>query len=242
MGFGQAVRSGFTNYFTFKGRASRSEYWYFVLFIFVCALPAALVDRVVIGQPIFQALVTLATFIPNLSALIRRLHDTGRSGWYYFIALIPLVGIIVLIYWLCKVGAAQPNEYGDALTWLAASSSGQAQNVAPAGSRLTATFQGASVEVDSARPLLRVGRGGENDLVVSDRFASGNHARIECRGEQFFLTDQSSNGTYVSIQGMQEMQVVRKEIVLQGSGLIGLGRSPATEPDFCIRFAIQTRR
>src|SRR5262249_33716147 len=100
-----------------------------------------------------------------------------------------------------KVGATQANGYGDAPTGLPVSSSGQAQNVTPSAGILTATFQGASVVVDSARPLLWVGRGRDNDLVVSDRFASGKHARIECRGEQFFLIDQSSNGTYVSIQG-----------------------------------------
>ena len=138
-----------------------------------------------------------------------------------------------------KAGATQANEYGYAPAGSPVSSSGRAQNVAPTGAVLTATFQGASVVVDSARPLLRVGRGRNNDLVVSDRFASGKHARIECRGEQFFLIDQSSNGTYVSIQGMHEMQVAGREIVLHGSGLIGLGRSPATEPEFGIRFAIQ---
>src|SRR5580765_35767 len=100
MGFREAIVTGLSNYFTFRGRASRSEYWYFVLFVFICALLAALVDRA-IGRPVFQILVTLATFIPNVSVLVRRLHDTGRSGWFYWIALIPLAGVVMLIYWLC---------------------------------------------------------------------------------------------------------------------------------------------
>src|SRR3981189_3192118 len=110
MGFRQAIETGLSHYFIFRGRASRSEYWYFVLFVFICALPAALVD-LAIGRPVFQIIVTLATFIPNVSALVRRLHDIGRSGWFYWIILVPLVGIVMLIYWLCKEGTTQPNQY-----------------------------------------------------------------------------------------------------------------------------------
>lgn len=242
MGFGQAIRSGLGNYFNFRGRASRSEYWYFVLFLFLCALPAALADQVVIGRPVCQVFLALATFIAHLSALVRRLHDIGRSGWFYFIALIPLIGIFVLIYWLCQAGATQPNEYGGARTWSEGSSSDAGRSAAPASVRLTATFQSASVEVDNARPVLRIGRGHGNDIVVADMLASGNHARIECRGDRFFLTDQSSNGIFVCMHGMQEREVVRKEIALEGSGLVGLGRSTATHPELCIRFAIQRRR
>jgi uncharacterized membrane protein YhaH (DUF805 family) len=241
MGFGEAIRSGLSNYFTFQGRASRSEYWYFVLFIAICALPAALID-LAIGRPIFQIIVGLAAFIPHISAIVRRLHDIGRSGWFYWIALVPLVGVVVLIYWLCKAGTTQPNQYGGAQTWLAASSGDLGHTGEPAGVCLTVTFQGTSVEMGNSRPLLRIGRGEGNDIVVKDMLASSNHARIECRGEQFFLADQSLNATFVRMEGTPEVEVKGREIALAGSGLIGLGTSTATNPDQCIRFATQRRR
>jgi uncharacterized membrane protein YhaH (DUF805 family) len=241
MGFAQAVRSALANAFTFKGRATRSEYWYFVLFVVICAVPAALVDQLLIGYPAFQALVTLATIVPHVSVMVRRLHDTGHSGWLYWIALIPLIGVCILIYWLCKAGPTEPNKYGAPRTWFDVALA-PILNPAPEGILLNATFRGASFEVSSTRPLLRMGRGRENDLVVSDTFASSTHARIECRGNRFFLVDQSLNGTFVRVHGMQDVLVAKREILLQGSGLIGLGRSPTTEPDYCMRFEIRMQR
>jgi pSer/pThr/pTyr-binding forkhead associated (FHA) protein len=84
-----------------------------------------------------------------------------------------------------------------------------------------------------------MGRGRDNDIVVSDTFASTTHASIECRGDRFYLVDRSSNGTFVGDQGMRDELVSKRETLLFGSGLIGLGRSPATEADRCIRFEIQ---
>jgi hypothetical protein len=114
-------------------------------------------------------------------------------------------------------------------------------NPAPGVILLNATLQGASFEVSSTRPLLRMGRGRENDLVVSDTFASSTHAQIECRGNRVFLVDQSLNGTSVCVHGMQDVVVAKREILLEGSGLIGLGRSPTTEPTNCICFEIRTQ-
>jgi uncharacterized membrane protein YhaH (DUF805 family) len=246
MGFAQAVRSGLTNAFTFEGRASRSEFWYFVLFLVICAVPAALADQLLIGKPVFQVLVTLATIVPYVSVIVRRLHDTGHSGWFYWIALIPLIGVCILIYWLCRAGPTEPNQYGSPRMFSAPLDSSLAVqptiNPAPEGVVLTATFQGTSFHVDKTRPVLRMGRGRDNDLVVSDTFASTTHARIECRGDRFYLVDQSSNGTYVGAPGMRDELVAKRETLLFGSGLIGLGRSPATEPDRCVRFGIQMQR
>ena len=87
-----------------------------------------------------------------------------------------------------------------------------------------------------------VGRARHNDIALNEPSISKLHARIEYRGDRYFLVDQSSNGTFVGTQGMQDERVARREIVLAGSGLIGLGRSPTTEPEHCIRFGIQVRR
>jgi uncharacterized membrane protein YhaH (DUF805 family) len=240
MELSEAIKAGYTKAFTFQGRASRSEYWYLVLFIVMCAVPAAILDFF-IGRPVFQALVTLATFIPHISAIVRRLHDTGRSGWFYWIALIPLAGVVMLIYWLCLAGTTEPNQYGEARASSAHPTGAAVGKEETASARLTATYQGKSVAVDSDKPMLRIGRGHGNEMVVADMRASGNHASIEWRGDQFFLTDLSSNGTYVGLQGSREVLLEKKEIPLEGSGLIGLGRSTVTDPDQCIRFAIHRR-
>jgi uncharacterized membrane protein YhaH (DUF805 family) len=116
MGFFEAVTSAFSNYFNFSGRARRSEYWYFALFLFVVGIIAALIDfsisRTLDIGPV-NSIFTLATIIPSLSVSVRRLHDIGRTGWFLLLALIPLIGIIVLIYWACQPGTAGPNPYGN---------------------------------------------------------------------------------------------------------------------------------
>jgi len=241
MGFAQAVRSGLINAFTFEGRASRSEFWYFVLFLVICAVPAALVDQLLIGKPVFQVLLTLATMVPYVSVIVRRLHDTGHSGWFYWIALIPLIGVCILIYWLCRAGPTEPNQYGSPRMSTAPFDSimQPALNPAPDGVLLTATFQGTSFQVDKTRPLLRMGRGRDNDLVVSDTYASTTHARIECRGDRFYLVDQSSNGTYVGAQGMRDELVAKNPAIWIGPDW---PRKIPRHRTRSVRFGIQMQR
>ena len=113
----QAVRSAFQNYFNFKDRSRRSEYWYFTLFLFLTGIVLSFVDIGVLGYapeeigPL-SALLSLLTIIPGLAVSVRRLHDIGRSGWFLLLVLIPIVGWIVLIYWCCQPSAEGPNEYG----------------------------------------------------------------------------------------------------------------------------------
>ena len=114
MGFAQAVSTAFANYFNFSGRARRPEYWYFGLFVFIVGIVAALVD-IVLGYPDLgpaSVVYTLAIIIPSISVSVRRLHDIGRSGWWSLLALIPIVGIIILIYWACLPGEPGTNQYG----------------------------------------------------------------------------------------------------------------------------------
>lgn len=111
MTFGEAIRSCYSNYATFSGRASRSEYWFFTLYHFLVVLVC------MTGFPFglsysLLALSFLVNFLPSLSVLVRRLHDTGRSGWWYWIALVPLVGPILLLVWLCTRGTCGSNGYG----------------------------------------------------------------------------------------------------------------------------------
>lgn len=113
--FTDAVRRGFENYCGFTGRASRSEYWWWCLFTFVANIVLSY------GLMIFGAkvgvyasyLFQLAILLPSLALGVRRLHDIGKSGWWFLINLIPLVGNIIFIVWACKESQPTPNEYGE---------------------------------------------------------------------------------------------------------------------------------
>ena len=117
MGFNDAISSGFRNYIGFGGRAARSEYWYWVLFIVLLQIVAWLIDMTLFGfnttgvNPI-GVIVSLATLLPGLAVSVRRLHDIDRVGWWIFLALIPIVGAIVLIYWACLRGTVGANRFG----------------------------------------------------------------------------------------------------------------------------------
>jgi len=111
MTFGQAVRSCYSNYATFSGRAARSEYWFFVLFQCLIGIVCGLLMPLGIGQTLLW-LTVLANLLPGISVIVRRLHDTDRSGWWYWIALVPLVGAILLIIWFCTRGTSGANRFG----------------------------------------------------------------------------------------------------------------------------------
>jgi uncharacterized membrane protein YhaH (DUF805 family) len=113
MNFGEAVKNGFMNYATFSGRASRSEFWYWVLFVILLWLAARILDYELVDTDtgLFLPLLALAVFIPNLAVAVRRLHDIDRSGWWWLISL-TLIGIIVLLAWDCIKGTNGPNRFG----------------------------------------------------------------------------------------------------------------------------------
>lgn len=111
MSFSAAVKSCLTNYVTFSGRARRSEYWWFVLFNVLVSIVAWLLDAAA-GNQVFTALVGAGLFLPNLAVLARRLHDRGRSGFWIFIALVPVVGAIVLLVFVCQDSTPGENAYG----------------------------------------------------------------------------------------------------------------------------------
>ncbi len=105
-------------YATFSGRSRRSEYWYFALFYLIIAVVLGIIDRMagtmtsdgMVG--ILGGLFTLAMLIPSLAVGARRLHDTGRSGWWQLIALVPLIGVIVLIVFYVQDSHPGSNQYG----------------------------------------------------------------------------------------------------------------------------------
>ena len=122
MGFGQAVKACFGKYADFKGRASRSEYWYFALFVGLLFLAGFLImgfgDIVLGGDTagivfgILAVVAGLGLLVPGLAVTVRRLHDTNSSGWWYLLALLPYVGGTIMFVWCCIRGTAGENRFG----------------------------------------------------------------------------------------------------------------------------------
>lgn len=114
MQFQDAIRSGFRNYVTFSGRASRSEYWYWVLFAVLVAIASGIIDHAIFPYastgPV-EALTTLILFLPGLAMSARRLHDIDRTAWWILITF-TVVGIILLLIWACMRGTAGANRFG----------------------------------------------------------------------------------------------------------------------------------
>ena len=102
-------------YATFSGRASRSEFWWFVLFYFILSFVAGVVQA---GDEQLGAILVivagLGLFLPNIAVTVRRLHDTDRSGWWFWISLVPFIGLIVLLVFMCMAPTPGRNRFNDA--------------------------------------------------------------------------------------------------------------------------------
>lgn len=105
-------------YAVFKGRARRKEYWMFVLFNIIFSIVAMLLDNLLgtafegIGYGLIYILYVLAVLIPGLAVTVRRLHDTGRNGWWILISLVPMIGAIWLLVLLIEDSQPGENQYG----------------------------------------------------------------------------------------------------------------------------------
>jgi uncharacterized membrane protein YhaH (DUF805 family) len=99
-------------YAVFDGRSTRSEYWFFALFNLIVIIVLEIIDAAIGTTPLLAGLYALAVLLPSLGVGIRRLHDTGRSGWWLLIALVPLVGAIVLIVFFVQESNPGDNSYG----------------------------------------------------------------------------------------------------------------------------------
>ena len=117
MSFMSAMKSGFKNSFSLSGRASRSEYWFWVLggVIFQMTMVIGSIVLAVIEVPVLPGLMILAPILlvpGSITLVVRRLHDVGMSGWMWFVALVPVIGAIYLIYLFVQEGDMGENAYG----------------------------------------------------------------------------------------------------------------------------------
>lgn len=123
MGFAEAIKSFWSNYATFKGRARRSEYWFIQLFLIITNVAVGAIDLVLMngdvdrfiangGGGIVGLVWILVTIVPALAVLVRRLHDTGKSGWWVLMGFVPFAGAIVLFVFTVLDSTSGENKYG----------------------------------------------------------------------------------------------------------------------------------
>ncbi|MEC9431297.1 MAG: DUF805 domain-containing protein [Pseudomonadota bacterium] len=130
MTFSDSVLNVFANYFEFRGRATRSEYWWWALFSLIVSVALQIVDGMVsapamgyaafamdAGRPITMVGL-LALVPPTLAVGCRRLHDTGRSGWWLLVGFAPVVGTLALIWLLTRPSAERDNRFGSSVAGL----------------------------------------------------------------------------------------------------------------------------
>ena len=115
MTFGEAVAAGFANYGIFSGRASRPDFWYWVLFAAGGAILANILDAVIFvyhpGLSPLNSIFTLVALLPTFALAARRLHDVDCSGWWLLLTATG-IGILLLLYWLALDGTPGSNRFG----------------------------------------------------------------------------------------------------------------------------------
>lgn len=104
-------------YAVFSGRARRQEYWMFFLINLVISFALGFVGGMIglgadTGLSILTIIYTVVVLVPSLAVGVRRLHDTGRSGWWLLIALIPLLGALILLFFMVQDSEPRDNQYG----------------------------------------------------------------------------------------------------------------------------------
>lgn len=126
MTFSESVRTCLQKYADFSGRAGRPEFWWFFLFGCLVSFGAAVLDAILgldfdsgafANSGVIGIVSSLALFLPQLAVNVRRLHDTGRSGWWVLIVLVPCLGLIMMLVFCVTRGEAHANKYGERLDW-----------------------------------------------------------------------------------------------------------------------------
>jgi uncharacterized membrane protein YhaH (DUF805 family) len=124
MSFTEAIQAVWSKYATLQGRATRPEFWWWVLFVMLLNVATGIIDRTIIwpglgfgmhdmttGQPL-SLIVALVLIIPGLCVTVRRFHDIDRSGWWLLIILIPIIGVLVYLFWVTRPSTDGDNRFG----------------------------------------------------------------------------------------------------------------------------------
>ena len=116
MDFQTSIKICFNKFAVFSGRASRSEFWFFVLFGFLGGIIAAIIDVMILGYPFeengpINLIFSVALIVPSISVAARRLHDINKSGWWQLLW-ITIIGGILLIIWHATEGENKKNKFG----------------------------------------------------------------------------------------------------------------------------------
>ena len=109
--FAEVVKTMYTN-IDFKGRTSRSQYWYFSLYYLILAIAAGILDGILFGG-ILGMLLSLGLLLPSLELTVRRIHDLGKPWFWLLISLVPFIGGIALLIWFCMPGETKANQWGE---------------------------------------------------------------------------------------------------------------------------------
>ncbi len=117
MDFQTSIKTCFKKYADFSGRASRSEFWWFELFLLIAGIVAMIIDVMMLGYKFeddgpIQIIFGVVTFLPTIAVGARRLHDINKSGWWQLIVF-TIIGIILLIIWWATVGKSKKNNHGN---------------------------------------------------------------------------------------------------------------------------------
>ena len=117
--FGEAIKRGFVRYTTWRGRAPRSEYWFWVLFYALLYIGALIIDATIfvstsgLGFGVFTVILSIALFLPNVAVFVRRLHDTNKSAHFLWLILVPIGGAIALLVFTLLPSHPGTNRYGN---------------------------------------------------------------------------------------------------------------------------------
>ncbi len=117
-GYIAAIKKGFKGYVVWNARSTRSEYWWWALFTFIVGIIVGAIEGFTISPDTFglgplSAIANLVLLLPSLSLFVRRLHDTDRSGWWFWIILIPIVGFIVLLVFMLLPSKMGPTRWNN---------------------------------------------------------------------------------------------------------------------------------
>lgn len=104
------------HYMDFNGRATRSQYWLYVLAYVIISIPFVVIDTALLHAQALSMILSLALLLPSLGIGVRRLHDVGQSGWLYLVAIVPFVGAIALLVLFCLKSQDKDNKYGKKVT------------------------------------------------------------------------------------------------------------------------------